>query len=267
MNTAHKFDAIDRQMVISLKRGLSILDAFRIDQPLLTNSQIALRCQLPRSSVSRLTHTLLKLGYLEYDSKLSAYQLGAKVLSLGYAMRGGMALRRLALPYMTELAKKSNSLVALTTCENLNMLMIEVVRPHTSKVEMLEVGTRMPLDSTAMGRAYLASCNQTEQRKLLLEIAKNKNIDPKSLVDHLQNSFETYRKHGYCVSINEWKSGANGLAVPLYLKDFGRRIVLTCGGTTRQLSAEKIKNKIAPLLLETAREIESIYGKMTHAMS
>lgn len=266
MDTSDKFDSRDRQIVTALTRGLSILECFRIDQPLMTNGQIATRCRLPRSSVSRLTHTLVKQGYLEYDSTNSAYQLGAKLLSLGYAMRGGMGLRRLALPYMEELARESNSLVALAACENLNMLVIEVVRNPTSKVKILEVGARLPLDSTAMGRAFLVSCSQVEQKKLLAQIAKNRNIDAQSLSDNIQSQISNYGRDGYCVSLNDWRVGANGVAVPLYLKDIGRRIVLTCGGTSKQLTEKIIRRKIAPMLLKTAIEIETIHKKMSQAM-
>ena len=165
MNDSAPVSSPDRQLVNALSRGLLILACFRVSRPLLTNGQLAEYSELPRSSVSRLTHTLVKLGYLEYDSRHAAYRLGAKVLSLSYAMLGGMAMRPLILPHMTELAERANSLVALAACEDYSMLIVEAVMGRNTLAQPLEVGSHMALDTTAMGRAYLASCSASEQKK------------------------------------------------------------------------------------------------------
>jgi DNA-binding LacI/PurR family transcriptional regulator len=60
---------------------------------------------LSRATVSRLTQTLLRAGYLEYDPGQRAYRLGAAVLSLGHAMRTGSSVLRVAAPLMRALAR------------------------------------------------------------------------------------------------------------------------------------------------------------------
>ena len=52
----------DRLFVTALARGLEILAAFRADDANLSNQQLAQRTQLPKSTVSRLCYTLIKLG-------------------------------------------------------------------------------------------------------------------------------------------------------------------------------------------------------------
>jgi DNA-binding IclR family transcriptional regulator len=252
----------DRQIVNALSRGLSLLACFRVNRPLLTNGELAQYSGLPRSSVSRLTHTLVKLGYLEYDSRHAAYRLGAKVLSLSYAMLGGMALRPLILPYMKELAERANSLVALATCEDYSMLIIEVVRSPNTLAQPLEVGSHVALDTSAMGRAYLASCSAAEQKKIVQHLANSRQRDAGELGMLTARAIDDYRSRGYCTSIHEWREGVTGVAVPLYLKNFGRRMVLTCGGSVRQLTTRHITDNIAPLLIRTAGEIEKTFERM-----
>ncbi|NYT60839.1 IclR family transcriptional regulator [Alcaligenaceae bacterium] len=248
----------DRQIVIALSRGLALLDCFRVNHPLLTNSQLARFSKLPRSTVSRLTHTLVKQGYLEYDAQHSAYRLGAKVLSLSYSMLGGMALRPLVLPYMQRLADHSNSLVALATCEDYSMLIIESITSHNTLAQPLEVGAHVALDTSAMGRAYLASCSSAERNNILHHLATNRKRKPAELDQLAAKAIHDYRTHGYCTSIHDWRNGVTGVAVPLYLKNFGRRLVLTCGGSIKQLTTDHITNTIAPLLIKTAHEIEKL---------
>src|SRR4030095_6610333 len=51
----------DRQFVTALARGLYLLRAFRSAEDRLSNQELAQLCSLPKSTVSRLTHTLTKL--------------------------------------------------------------------------------------------------------------------------------------------------------------------------------------------------------------
>ncbi|MFC7607994.1 helix-turn-helix domain-containing protein [Teichococcus aestuarii] len=99
--TAHQPDSPagqDRDFVTALARGLEVLGCFRRGESLLGNQEIAARCGLPRSTVSRLTHTLTQLGYLHYVPELGRYRLGTAVLALGSAMLGGLDIRRVARP-------------------------------------------------------------------------------------------------------------------------------------------------------------------------
>ena len=76
----------DRRFVTALARGLDVLRAFRPGDAQLANREIAARTNLPRPTVSRLTHTLTQLGYLVHESETERYRLGSAVLSLGIAV-------------------------------------------------------------------------------------------------------------------------------------------------------------------------------------
>ena len=56
----------DRHFVEALARGLEILACFRQKDGLLGNQELARRCGLAKSTVSRLTYTLTKLVYLTH---------------------------------------------------------------------------------------------------------------------------------------------------------------------------------------------------------
>lgn len=52
----------------SLTRGLDILRAFAANDATLGNQQLIERTGLPKATVSRLTATLVSLGYLHHDT-------------------------------------------------------------------------------------------------------------------------------------------------------------------------------------------------------
>lgn len=254
---------VDRQLVNALVRGLNLLSCFRAERPLLTNAELSRLSGLPRSSVSRLTHTLVKEGYLEYDSRHRAYRLAVKVLSIGRAMLGGMLLRNIAMPAMQKLAKLSESQTAIATCEDSSILIIEVATSPTMQAYPMEVGARMAIDMTAMGRVYLASSSAAERNRIIKHLLEDGRRDKHKLLEIVDASIAEFKQHGYCTSINSWRSGVNGVAVPLYMQDLGRRLVLTCGGDATQLTENRIYKVVAPKLKEMALDMEQIVGRLS----
>lgn len=67
---------------------------------MLGNGELAERTGLARSTVSRLTQSLVEMGFLQYDAALRAYRLGVPVLSLAHAMRSGSTVLQQAAPLM-----------------------------------------------------------------------------------------------------------------------------------------------------------------------
>src|SRR5260221_8907303 len=76
----------DRQFATTLARGLEVLRCFTPLEPQLGNKEISVRTGLPKPTVSRLTYTLTKLGYLRHNMRLGKYQLGSAVLPIGYPL-------------------------------------------------------------------------------------------------------------------------------------------------------------------------------------
>lgn len=70
----------DRKFVEALARGLDVLRAFTHGSVVMGNQDIARITGLPKPTVSRMTYTLTKLGYLSYSQQLEKYQLDSGVL-------------------------------------------------------------------------------------------------------------------------------------------------------------------------------------------
>ncbi|RYE88915.1 MAG: IclR family transcriptional regulator, partial [Oxalobacteraceae bacterium] len=77
MNTPHEPElpaepaantiASDPNFMLSLARGLAVLQAFSDQRRSLTIAQISHRTAIPRASVRRCLHTLIALGYASAD--------------------------------------------------------------------------------------------------------------------------------------------------------------------------------------------------------
>jgi DNA-binding IclR family transcriptional regulator len=71
----------DRKFVTALARCLEVLRAFTPTEGLLGNGELVELTGLPKPTVSRLTYTLTKLGYLAYVERLES-DIGPRLVNL-----------------------------------------------------------------------------------------------------------------------------------------------------------------------------------------
>lgn len=249
----------DRQFVTALARGLDVLRAFRPGERHLANRDIAARTNLPRPTVSRLTHTLTQLGYLVHEAKTERYRLGSAVLSLGYAAVANMDFRSFARPHMQEIADFARSSCALGDCHGLEMIYVESCRGKDAPFTLgLDVGSRIPLTTTSMGRAYLAGIDEVRRAELLGRLAQTERKSWPSLRREIDHALEDYAARGFVLSINEWMPEINAVGVPVVFHDTGAVMALTCGGAASLLPRDLLEGEIGPRLVAARRQIELI---------
>lgn len=246
----------DRQFVTALARGLDVLRAFRAGESL-ANSEIATRTKLPRPTISRLTYTLTKLGYLTHEAAAGRYRPSSAVLSLGYGAVTGTDFRTIARPHMQRIADLTRSSCALGDCHGLEMIYVENCRGKDAPFTLgLGVGSRIPLANTAMGRAYLAGLDPKARSALLRALAKQYGPRWKALQAGLDRAFADYGRHGFVLSVAEWAPEINAVAVPLSFPGLDGMMSFSCGGAASLLSPQRLLKEVGPRLLEAKRQIE-----------
>jgi DNA-binding IclR family transcriptional regulator len=198
----------------SLQRGVAILRAFRPGTELLGNSELAERTGLPHASISRLTQTLTAVGYLEYCAPQRAYRLGAPVLTLGHAMRSGSPVLRIATPLMTALARRLRINVGLAVRDGDEMVYLESVRFNAKGSQRSVVsGQRVPIELTALGRAWLAAAPMTERRAFMARAKMRRRKRWRILENEIAEAAASIARRGFCVA--SWQPQVVALAAPL----------------------------------------------------
>jgi DNA-binding IclR family transcriptional regulator len=251
----------DRHFVTALSRGLGVLSCFRAGDAVLSNGDIASRCQLPKSTVSRLTYTLTRLGFLHYVQDRGKYRLGISTLALGSAMLSRLAIRQLARPMMQELADFSQSVVALGVRVQLGIIYVETCRSQAALTLSLDVGSRVPIATTAIGRAYLAVASETEREDLLAQIKTADKVGWPRVREAIDASVAHYRRLGCCSSFGEWQSDVNGIAVGFHPGGGLPPMVINCGGAAFSLPPAFLLDQVRPRLITLVRNLEASLGQ------
>lgn len=252
-------DENDRQYITALARGLELLRCFTPKNQHLGNQELSLMTGLPKPTITRLTHTLSRLGYLKQVPHSTKFQLSIGVLSFGYSLLSNISIRSIVLPYMTELADYAQASVAMATRDRLNMIYLDVVQGKGSMTMQRQVGTYLPIHLSSIGRACLATIPEDE-REFLLNAIRAKHKDQWLSIERaLNQSFKDYQDFGYCFSVGDWHKDVNSVAVPFYHEQHGL-LVFNCGGPSFILNHEKLENEIAPRLLHMVNNIAKDVG-------
>ena len=259
MKRSGKKQATDRSFVVALSRGLDVLRAFQPNDGLLGNQEIAARTNLPKPTVSRLTYTLTKLGYLTPVPRFEKYQLAPPALALGYAALANLGVRHLSEPFREQLMRETGGAVAIGGRDRHSMIYFGQSRAGIVNVQ-LDVGSRIPIATTAMGRAYLWSLPDDERAALLRELRDHYGGRWPKMRDGIERAGETVAKHGFAISAGEWQDDVHAVGVGLMLNDGTGPYAFNCGAPAFRFTEDRLRNDIGPRLVAMVRNIEAALG-------
>lgn len=154
--------------VQSVRRACQLLDCLT-DHPHKTMStlELSIATGLDRTVVHRLLRTLTLEGFLEEEH--GQYHLGSRALGLAQGYLAHTRIRETSLPYALELHNELLErpwIVALgVPAGGFAVLIEQLWKPQAPLDMLLETGTRMPLDASAVGRCLLAYGYQSPKQE------------------------------------------------------------------------------------------------------
>jgi len=252
----------DRQFVTSLARGLAVLAAYGAGDGALSNRALAMRTGLPRPTAARLTHTLARLGYLALDAGHGGYRLAPRALELGQPAGAAIGLDAVIRPAMAALAELGDVSVALGAPSDLSIRYIALERRPEAIVLNLDVGARLPVPPTAIGRAWLASLSADVRAA---EMAKLSVAMPDLWRDHhahIDREIDRVREEGVATSFGDWRPELNAIACPIRFAGAVGHMMMSVAGLSSVFTRDVALRRFAPAMLGAARGIESRLARM-----
>ena len=260
MKRPAKKTATDRSFVVALSRGLDVLRAFHPNDGLLGNQELAARTKLPKPTVSRLTYTLTKLGYLTPVPRFEKYKLAPSAMALGYAALANMGVRQLSEAFREEVMRETGGAVAIGARDRLSMIYFGQSRNGLTLGVQLDVGSRIPIATTAMGRAYIWALLPEERTALLRELRDHYGSRWPKIRDGIERSGEMVARRGFAISAGEWQDDVHAVGVALKLNDGTGPYAFNCGAPAFRFTEDRLVNDIGPRMVAMVRNIETALG-------
>ncbi|ASL42653.1 HTH-type transcriptional regulator TsaQ1/TsaQ2 [Burkholderia sp. AD24] len=241
--------------VTALARGLTVLRAVAAADAPLSNRELTELTGIPKPTVSRITATLVGAGFLFRLPDSERFVLTSSVLELSNGFLRNFDIRARARPFLIALAERTALSVHLAVRDRLDMVVIDAIRPRSAVlVSRLEIGSRMNLSRTAIGRAYLAALAPADRDKLLIGLQAAEGDDWSHVGTRLDAALEDTIERGYAIATGEWHNGLNAIALG-FTGPSGERYAVNCGGSADQCPRDWLISRAAPALLECVAQI------------
>jgi IclR family pca regulon transcriptional regulator len=248
----------------SLERGLAILNSFSPELPVLGIADIADSLGMSRSTTHRYVITLRELGYLE-QVKERKYRLALPIISLGMEAMNSMGIREHSRYLLHELCQRTGYTTSLAVLDGLEILYCDRApgaRRGIRKVDLgLDIGSRLPIHATAMGKLLLAYLYDEAQRETITELTLT-GQGPNTIRSKkaLKTELEAIREVGIAVNDEELAPELISIAAPV--RDSSREVVaaINLAANKAVITVEQLVNALAPHLVSSADRISARLG-------
>ncbi|GAB4404144.1 MAG: IclR family transcriptional regulator [Anaerolineales bacterium] len=246
----------------TVAKALDVLLCFSHSEPELSLTEISARLGIHKSTMHRLLGTLEAKRFVQRDPETGRYRLGTRILELAFLVMEHNDLQQRARPHLYRLVEQCQETVDLSVLDGTHVVYLEVVEsPHRVKLAA-RPGQRLPVHSTASGKAFLAFVPPHELDRLLPEELTRYTESTLATREALLKDLEATRERGFAVSSQEYEAGINAVAAPvLDMRGYPIAAVAVAGPAFR-LTPERIL-EIAPAVRATAEAIARDVGAIS----
>lgn len=256
-------DQNSRYFLKSLAKGLEVLQVLAESPHPMALAELSRRVGSNNATVTRICGTLSEMGFVSRDQQ-RRFHMTPKLLALGYAAMSDVGWRRVAQHYLEELAEKTGETVNLSILQDRELMYLVRIN-NTGRILPfdLQLGSRLPLHCTSMGKSLLAFTPKKALERIL------KDYEFSALTTHTITSAEGFRRElqivrekGYSVNDEELSYGLRSVSAPI--KDLSGAAIaaLNIAVPTKRVSLADLESRLAPLAVETAEEIQKALGAM-----
>jgi DNA-binding IclR family transcriptional regulator len=244
----------------SLRTALRLLMEFGGDQRDLGVGEVADRCGLSKSQVSKVLAAFADSGLLVQDPDTRRYSVGARMFALGSRFVTHDPLCREAMPVLRSVVESTGHSARLSVLDGDDVLYLLGVEGPLFVDTGWRAGTWLPVHSTAAGRVLLAFM-AAERAARALTRAQLRPITERTVVDpgQLRKLIDAARMRGYTVQRGETTPGLGVLAVPIF--GTGQQVVGALSvAFPSHLVASRNEGDLAELLHASARVLSQRIG-------
>jgi DNA-binding IclR family transcriptional regulator len=253
-------------MINSVLKAIEILQAFHINEPRLSLTEISTRLDMPRSTTHNLLNTLLSRGFIEKTDD-GRYALGTAIIALTQAVRVNVELRDGAAPLLRELADACRESVYLCVPDDGWALHIYAIESPDRLRARTAVGDRACLHCTSLGKAILSRLSKGEVDAIIDRRGLSRFTDL-TITDRaaLHAELEQTRAQGYAIDRGEHEVGLYCIGAPILDKE--GQVVGACSvsGQDPEITQGKLED-FSTRVMYTAQEISRRLGYVPGSLS
>ncbi|MDE3105733.1 MAG: helix-turn-helix domain-containing protein [Acidobacteriota bacterium] len=255
-------DPLDAQagnpdFVLSLARGLRVIESFEGYTDGRTIVEIAHSTGLSRAAIRRLLLTLELLGYVERSRQV--FRLKAPVLRLGFSYLSSSTMVEAAMPILEGISARLHESSSMSVLDGDQIVYIARAAASRVLAAGLSIGSRLPAYCTSMGRVLLAALPDTELEAYLSRL-QPRAYTPKTItrIAALRAAILKVRRQGYAIVDEELEAGLRSLAVPVLARNHRVVAAINIGTHVARIQEKSLLRTCLPVLQTGAESLQRI---------
>jgi len=194
-------------------RVLDMFAAYDKEHRSLTLTVLARRAGLPLATAHRLAGELVRAGALVRQDS-GEYVVGRRMWDLGLLAPVETGLRHAASPFLHDLYGTTLATVHLAVRDGTAALYVERVSGHSSVRVVSQVGSRLPMHATGVGKVLLAHAPDEIRAAVLGNLTR---VTPYTVTQpgRLRDQLRRVLSDGHATTSEEMTLGACSVAVPV----------------------------------------------------
>ena len=222
--------------------------------------EIARALDVNRTRVFRILKTLEAKGYAIADADTGQWELSLKCLEIGERVREKYDVRRIAMPFIRELAQRTGDMVEIVALDRDQAVIVDGYRGGHRLQVTTAIGRRFPLHVGASPKLLLAYA-PSKERERLLQLIDLTGFTLNTITDRgaLRHCLEIIRAQGYAVDVGEFEDDICAVGAPI--RDHTGRVI---AGLTVSVPASRFtrqrRQETTALTVETAQRISAGFG-------
>lgn len=256
-DTAPAADPAEKNLVRSLAKGFAVLHAFTAERDELTLAEVARAAGIDNATAFRFLNTLVMLGYVARVPGTRRFRLTLRCLDLGFNAIARADLRMQARPILRDLVGPLNEAASIGVLDGADVVYIERIQAGIARLGVdVRIGSRVPVYSSAIGRAILAYLPR-ETQIAVLEARPREKLTEATVTDRaaLLALLDRVRADGIAFSDQETVPGLRVLACPLIDADGVPLGGISVAAPALRMSAADYLREAGPPLIAAARAL------------
>lgn len=243
----------------SVEKIFQIIEIMANSREPLRLQDIALKVDMPASTVLRLVNTLVSCGYANQDPITLKYSLSLKFTLIGGLVSSQTSIRDIAHPFLLELSKKCKESVCLAIEQDMEVVYLDVIDGPDGILRITQrIGKVAPLHSTAVGKILMLNYD-SEQLNQVIALKELTALTPNTIInkDDLIKELKKIKSQGYALDDEECELGARCIAAGI--KEYSGKIIgaISISGPITRMSMEHI-DTIKYIVMDTAQTISEL---------
>jgi len=246
--------------VQSLTRGFSILEALAKSGAGLTLTDVAHRVQLPPSTTHRFLSTLERMGYVYQAGDLGLWYVGLQAFTVGTTFLANRDFVAQSHASMHRLMEQAGETANLAILDGTEAVFIAQVQCHEMMRTLVQLGSRVPLHASGVGKALFAALAD-QQIDAILKVRGLPRITENTIVvpETMWAALRVIRQRGYSFDDEEHARSTRCVGAAIYDEHAEPLGAISIAGPSTRLADERIR-QLGPIVAHIAEELTRHLG-------